>query len=423
MGTGLNFAALHSAPAVSFKTGQVEDLALLKQWAEKITSTLDFDLLVDQIVNQIAAALGCVEANLFLYDEIRRELSLQSVCGCTAHAKGYCLRLGDGIVGQVALTRKMYYASDVRRDPYYIVCEEATRSEVGIPLLFEGKLLGVFSAAHRELDAFSAERLGFLESLAGYIAIAVHNCRRFEREQQERQRMSQEREEARLIQQALLPKASPYVPGFAISGLSVPAGEVGGDWYDYIAFEDGGYGLVLADVSGKGMAAALLMSATRGMLRSLASTSKSPAEVLGTLNSLMLHDFPSGRFVTLIYAVLDPTGRRLRFANAGHLPPLVVDGRDRRFVESERGMPLGVAKSEFSETSLELKPGLHLAFYTDGITEAASPEEEEYGPGRLAEQLLSPEVSPESILADVRRHAGRRGLADDATVILLKAIA
>ena len=125
---------------------------------------------------------------------------------------------------------------------------------------------------------------------------------RFRAEQEQRQRMTRESEEARIIQQALLPKASPYVPGFAISGLSVPAGDIGGDWYDFIPFNDGCWGLVLADVSGKGTAAALLMSATRAMLRSLADTCSSPAETLSKLNQLMVEDFPSGRFVTLIYA-------------------------------------------------------------------------------------------------------------------------
>src|SRR6202035_4577379 len=127
-------------------------------------------------------------------------------------------------------------------------------------------------------------------------------------------------QEARIIQQALLPKCSPYIPGFAVSGLSVAAGAVGGDWYDFIPFPDGRWGLVLADVSGKGTAAALLMSATRGMLRSLAEANCTPAEVLTKLNSLLVEDFPSGRFVTLIYAILDPASRSLTFANAGHLP-------------------------------------------------------------------------------------------------------
>src|SRR6202453_22737 len=123
--------------------------------------------------------------------------------------------------------------------------------------------------------------------------------------------MSHEAQEARAIQQALLPKASPLVPGFAISGLSIAAHAVGGDWYDFIPFPDGRWGLVLADVSGKGTAAALLMSATRGMLRSLAEAACTAGEVLAKLNRILVEDFPAGRFVTLVYAVLGPAKRTL----------------------------------------------------------------------------------------------------------------
>ena len=233
--------------------------------------------------------------------------------------------------------------------------------------------------------------------------------------------MSREAQEARAIQQALLPKVSPYVPGFAISGLSIPAGEVGGDWYDFIPFADGCWGLVLADVSGKGTAAALLMSATRGMLRSLAVTCGSPAEVLGKLNRLMVEDFPPGRFVTLIYAVLDPGNRTLRFASAGHLPPLLVDDAGSRFLPSEQGTPLGLVAGEFSATTVELREGSRLLFYSDGITEAAAWGDQEYGPRRLQSHLHNSDATTESILADVRVHVDGAGLQDDATVILVRA--
>ncbi len=129
---------------------------------------------------------------------------------------------------------------------------------------------GVFTASHPELDAFPRQQLRILQALCDHVAVAVYNARRFQSERAERETMSREAQEARIMQQALLPKSSPYIPGFMISGLSVPVNAVGGDWYDFIPFPDGRWGLVLADVSGKGTAAALLMSATRGMLRSLA---------------------------------------------------------------------------------------------------------------------------------------------------------
>src|SRR5580700_11563182 len=282
---------------------QVNDLLKLQKAAQKINSILELDQLIDKVVNDVAVSFGCVEADIYLHDEERGELVLACAHGCAGCAvcgTGNSLKIGkQGMVGYVAGTGQMRYAPDVRKDPYYIGCEESTLSEVAIPLHVDGKLIGVFTASHPELDAFPAEQLRLLQALCGYVAVAVHNARRFQEEQHQRQKMSREANEARKIQQALLPRSSPYIPGFVISGLSTPAGAVGGDWYDFIPFDDGRWGLVLADVSGKGTAAALLMSATRGMLRSLAEACSGPGEVLTKLNGLLVEDFPAGKFVTL----------------------------------------------------------------------------------------------------------------------------
>src|SRR5438093_8478517 len=351
---------------------QVEELLRLQKAAQKITSILDLDQLIDKVVHEIASSFGCLEANIYLHDEPRAELILAGVCGCTSHEKGQTLKVGkDGMVGHVAATGNMRYAPDVRSDPYYIACEESTLSEVAIPLVVDNRLVGVFTASHPELNAFPPEQLRLLQALCSHVAVAVQNARLFQRERQERERMSREAHEARIIQQTLLPKSSPYVPGFVISGLSVPAGAVGGDWYDFIPFPDGRWGLVLADVSGKGTAAALLMSATRGMLRSLAEANCSPAEVLTKLNHLLVDDFPAGKFVTLVYAVLDPTTSTVTFANAGHLHPLLIDRADVRFLDVERGLPLGLSCGDYSECQISLSQGSRLVFYSDGITEAA----------------------------------------------------
>jgi len=401
---------------------QIDELLKLQKAAQAITSILDLDELIDKIINEIAQSFGCLEATIYLHDESSNELVLTAVCGCTVYEKGDRKKIGkEGMTGHVAATGKMHYAPDVRLDPYYIACEPSTLSEVAIPLHVDGKLVGVFSTSHHELDAFPPSQLRLLQALCKHIAVAIHNARRFGQERQERERMGREAKEARAIQQALLPKTSPYIPGFAISGLSVSAGEVGGDWYDFIPFSDGCLGLVLADVSGKGTAAALLMSATRGMLRSLADTCGSPGEVLGKLNRLMVEDFPAGRFVTLVYAVLDPSNRTLKYASAGHLPPLLVEGARARFLQSERGTPLGLVAGEFSETTVELRKGSRLLFYSDGITEATGVGEAEYGTQRLQEHFLGSDGSPESVLADVRQFANGKELHDDATVILVRA--
>jgi phosphoserine phosphatase RsbU/P len=408
-----------SPEAPAFK---LAELVRLQKSAQRITASLNLDEIIERIVSEISTSLGCVEINLYLHHPEQGELVLAGVRGCSVHGKGHRLKVGtEGMVGYVAATRQMRYAPDVSRDQYYMACEPDTRSEVAIPLQVEGDLVGVFTASHCELDAFSPEQLRLLQGLCAHVAVAVQNARRFHDEHKQRERMTREAEEARAIQQALLPRSSPLIPGFCVTGLSIPAGAVGGDWYDFIPLSDGRWGLVLADVSGKGTAAALLMSATRGMLRSLASMSSGPAEVLARLNNMLLDDFPSGRFVTMVYAELDPAKRTLRLANAGHLPPLLVEPHGHTWIQTEQGLPLGVSASKFSETQVELHPGARVAFYSDGITEASFDSGEEYGPERLLAQLQSPDVSLETLLADVKKFVNGTGLRDDATVILVGA--
>lgn len=403
---------------------KLAELVRLQKSAQRITSTLNLDEIIDRVVDEVSTSLGCVEINLYLHEPEQNELVLTGVRGCTVHGKGHRFKVGpqatgQGMSGHVATTRKMHYAPDVRLDPYYVECEPTTRSEVAIPLEVEGELVGVFTASHHELGAFCETELRLLQGLCSHIAVAVQNARRFHDEHKRREQMTREAEEARIIQQALLPHSSPLIPGFCVSGLSIPAGAVGGDWYDFIQLSEGRWGLVLADVSGKGTAAALLMSATRGMVRSLAPASSSPAQVLARLNTMLLEDFPSGRFVTMVYAELDPQRRTLRLANAGHLPPLVVERSRHRWIHTEHGLPLGVSASKFSETEIRLRSGSRVAFYSDGITEADLDSGEEYGPNRLLTQMQSPDVTPESLISDVKSFVNGSGLRDDATVILV----
>jgi sigma-B regulation protein RsbU (phosphoserine phosphatase) len=406
---------------LSQSTDLMDDLLRLQKASHRISSLLDLDQLIDRIVNEIACSFGLVEANVYLYEPEREELVLACVHGCTMYDKGHCLKLGkEGLVGYVAATGQMRYAPDVREDPYYMACEESTLSEVAIPLLVEQQLVGVFTASHPELNAFRPQQLKILQTLCSYIAIALQNARLFQQVRDEREEMNRDALEARAIQQALLPRSSPFIPGFAVSGLCVPAGAVGGDWYDFIPMKEGCWGLALADVSGKGTAAALLMAATRGVLRTLAEASCTPSEVLSKLNRLLVDDLPPARFVTMVFAVLDPAERTLTFASAGHLQPLLIEGQQARFLHTEVGLPLGVGPGEYSETEIQLTPGSRVVFYSDGITEAANPDEEEYGELRMKEHLLQPRSCGESLLADVHAFANGSGLHDDATVITVK---
>ena len=400
----------------------VQDLLKLQRAAQLINSTLDLDELVGRIVDEVATSFGCIEAFIWLLDESTNEMVLTGVKGCTYYTHcGARLKVGEeGMIGWVAKHGVSRYAPDVRLDPYFQPCEHGSQCELDIPLKIGNKVIGVFSAVHHELDAFPADQRQLLEALCGHIALAVQNARTFRRERDERERMTREAHDARFIQQSLLPKSSPFVPGVVFEAVSVPAGEVGGDWYDYIDLGNDRWGVVLADVSGKGMGAALLMSATRGILRSLTSTSESPAEVLSRLNCVLKDDFPSGRYVTMIYGIFDAPNRSFTFANAGHPHPVFIHDGAAELVDAESGLPLGLGHTSYSDRSVELKRGAKLLLYSDGISEATDAHDDEFGSRRIREHMLQPGASANSLLKAASEHALCGEPCDDATIIVLR---
>jgi sigma-B regulation protein RsbU (phosphoserine phosphatase) len=411
----------HSIPShVDSSCEFVQVLMKLQRAANLIASTLDLDALLDRVVNDIADSIGSVKVGVWLRDGDTDEMVLHGVRGSTKYEKGSRLQIGrSGMVGHVAATGRMRYAPDVRLDPYYVVCEPATRSEVSIPLMCGGDVIGVLCVSYHQTDAFSEDQLLVLEALAGHISVAIENARLFKLERFERERMQRESAEARAIQQALFLKPVPLIPGFAFETAWHPAGAVAGDWFDFIDLGYGRYGIALADVSGKGMSAALLMSATRALFRSIAPLYSSPAETLEHLNRVLIEDFPQGKFVTMVYGVLDAETREITLASAGHLRPLVINHHC-SFLELDTGMPLGLGKSSYPQSTVTLTPGTQLLLYTDGITEAMDGAEEEYGPGRLIEHFLQPDACVNGLIAEVQRFEAGSDRTDDATAVLIR---
>jgi sigma-B regulation protein RsbU (phosphoserine phosphatase) len=398
----------------------VQTLMKLQRSAQLITSSLDLDALLERVVTDIAASIGCVEVCVWLRDTDSDDMVLHGVRGCTQNKKGSRLQIGrQGMVGHVAASGAMHYARDVRIDPYYISCEENTLSEVTLPLKLDGEVIGVLSVDHPETDAFSDDQLQVFQALASHISVAIENTRLFRRERAVRERMESEANDARAIQRALFYKPTPLVPGFTFETAWHPAGAVGGDWFDFIELGNNRYGIVLADVSGKGMPAALLMAATRAILRSLVKVDPSPGKTLLSLSQILAEDFPMGKLVTMIYAVLDAGSREVTIASAGHLRPMFINGHC-SFLDVDTGLPLGLGASTYPEYRLKLNPGNQLLFYTDGITEAMDRQDEEYGAVRLSEHFDIPDACVESLIEEVQKFSHGSTRTDDATVVLIR---
>jgi phosphoserine phosphatase RsbU/P len=402
---------------------EVKELLLLQRVAQRINSILDPEVLLEEVVGDVAQTFGYTRSGILLKDEETNELEIVAVRGWTVnyHMKGERFKIGEyGMVGHVGLTEELYYAPDVTVDPYYQVSEHSTRSELDIPLKVHGRFIGVFNFQHQEPNAFSESRIQLLQALAGHVATAIENARLFENIRREKERLAMELDEARSVQFSLFPGWTPAVPGYEISGLCIPCREVGGDWFDYISLQDGSLALVLADVSGKGPGAALLMASTRSIVRMYAEKGLSPGEVLFNVNKSLVKDFPETRFVTMIYAVIPSSGRRITFANAGHPPPVLASHEGVKLLVYDAGLPLGIMEGSFPEYSVELSSGSRLLLYSDGITEAMNSAEEQYGDERIKDQMALPETTIQKVLEDVQHFTAGAPVADDMTVVMIK---
>ena len=248
---------------------------------------------------------------------------------------------------------------------------KAARVKVVMPLVSQGELIGVLNLGGRlSGQEYSTDDHKLLEDLAGQAAPAVRVAqlvRQQQGEAQERERIEQELRIARIIQQTLLPRELPSVPGWQVAAHYQPAREVGGDFYDFLDLPGGRMGLVVGDVTDKGVPAALVMATTRAILRSAAERHLAPSTVLETVNELLHPDIPQRMFVTCLYAVLDPKAGKLKYANAGHDLPYrrSVSGCDEL---RATGMPLGLMPGmSYEEKEVALLPGESVLFYSDGL--------------------------------------------------------
>jgi serine phosphatase RsbU (regulator of sigma subunit)/anti-sigma regulatory factor (Ser/Thr protein kinase) len=259
--------------------------------------------------------------------------------------------------------------------------------KLAVPLVSQGELVGLLNLGPRLSDQdYSSDDRKLLDSLAAQAAPALQVAqlvRRQETEARSRERIEQELRVATTIQQNFLPRVLPDLPGWDVSAYYRPAREVGGDFYDFIELPDGHIGIVIGDVTDKGVPAAMVMAATRSVLRASAQRVVSPGEVLGRVNDLMCPDMPAKMFVTCLYGVLEPATGRFRFANAGHNLPYVRTGDGSAELRAT-GMPLGLLPEiVYEETEAQLEPGQTMLLHSDGVAEAHGPAKEMFGFPRL----------------------------------------
>ena len=335
------------------------------------------------------------------------------------------LKMGEGFIGYAAQSGNPIICPDVSKDSRYFHAREKTRSEMVAPIISNDKVIGVFDLESDDLNAYDEDDLAVLTLLASQVAIIIEKVELHE-QVVEKKRLQAQLEVARQVQLQLLPEKDPKLKGFDISAYVFPTEEVSGDYYDWVKIFDDQIGVIVADVAGKGIPAALLVAFLRASLRAYVQTGYAPHIALSKVNNLLWDSVESHQFVTALYGILDATNKTFVYSNAGHNPPLVTSSNgDYRFVEYG-DLPLGMFRSmRYHQHFLRLEKGQVLVIYTDGITEAANLDGEEFGGERLAKLVLEGiNLSAKNMIDFIRKgvqdFTERKFLDDDGTLFIIK---
>ena len=340
------------------------------------------------------------------------------------------VRISRTVMEEVLQNRKSVLTADAQHDPRYAsqtMTLQGIRSVLAVPLsVKEEDVFGLVYADSPTTEVtFSEEHLNILTTLASVAAIRVENARLLE-ERFERERMERELELATEIQQSFQPSAPPVIEGYEFQGISFSCYEIGGDYYDFIQRHDGKMLVALGDVSGKGTAAALLMSSVHAAIHGQVAAKSPLPEIIRSVNTYLSENTPSNRFVTMFLAELDPADGTLKYINAGHNPPLIgrISGQVQQL--DSGGFPLGImpfAEYEIGETKLE--SGEALVIYSDGVSEAANLKGEEFGMERLSEVVKKHRTASASGLRDkvestLSMFTQTAPAGDDITLVIVK---
>ena len=367
----------------------------------------------------------------------RAQRSTEKTMACGPEIAELKLPAQEPLIQMMAETGRGVTVYDIDEDPAFEVRREACRqtfermqAQLLVPLIYENRLTGLIALGRKKSGKFyRREDIQLLNVLANQAAVAIQNARMVE-EVIEKERMEEELSIAHDLQVSMLPAECPQVTGFDVAAYSLPAREVGGDFYDFIEMGGDRLGMVIGDVTGKSVSGALVMAASRSVFRMLSEEDLTVAESMMRANRRLKKDLTSGMFVALLYAVFDQRGRRIAICSAGQTQPIrrsVAAGSAELIQTQGDTFPLGILdEAEYEETVLALSPGEVVVLYTDGIVEAMNPAGELFGFERLLETVSASagetaEALLKEILARVNAFAAGAPAHDDITLIVVRA--
>jgi phosphoserine phosphatase RsbU/P len=418
--------AIENARLFQRVRAQADTLLLLNEVGRETGAILDVEELLRRAAEQTKRVIDYQILSILLYDEeqkvFRHRLDVKH--GQRVQGK---LRVAasEGIVGAAATLKEPVLVPDVAADPRYLMANPETRSELSIPMMHKGKVIGVLDLESPQLNYFTEDHVQTLSILAANLAVSVENARLYEKVARDEARMERDLQAAKRIQGALLRQVPTEDFGLDMAARYLSARELGGDLYDFLRYGPQQLGIALGDVSGKGTAAALYGAVAIGIMRSLAPQKLQPAELLRQMNQIVGERRIEGRFMTICFATWQRGRSKLRVANAGQSQPLLYkDGRCEKLELT--GFPLGIfEEASYDEWGVTLAPGDILVFHSDGIVETSNSEGQFFGTERLRKLIedhheLNASEMADRVFREVEWFAQGAPLADDRTLVVLK---
>lgn len=404
-------------------------LALISKVGVTLLASTTLDETLEQIVSLVFEAVPADRCLLMMRDGEDEEMRVAVARLRDRVGEVGEIRVSRNVMDEVVKRGNSVLTSDAQHDPRFAsgtMVLQGVRSVLAVPLGVSEKVFGIIYADSPIAEGrFTEDHLKLLTTLASVAAIRVENAKLVESRLQQ-ERLERELQLAMEIQQRFQPTAPPHVPGYELQGISFPCYEIGGDYYDFIQRADGRLVIALGDVSGKGTAAALLMSSLHAAIHAQTGSHDTLVETISAVNRYLAENIPPNRFVTLFFAELDPGSGALSFLNAGHNPPLIVHAAGTVEQLASGGLPLGIkADAEYREGRTNMQVGDVLVIYSDGVTEATSPTGEEFGPTRLYE-VVSRNVDASAagirdrIESALTKFSQGTQAADDITLVIVK---
>lgn len=408
----------------------VKELSVLNDISTAVSTTHDLDQVIELIVHECVNHLNVEQGAIMLLDQNETDDKFHTIIReFETETDIIPYHFGVQLSGWMVKNQKPLLINDVPSDDRFTNLSDdefPIKSILSAPLKTKGRLIGVLNVFNKiSEDGFTLDDQRILSIIATQSAQVVENARLYD-EEQSLKKIEEELKIANDIQTRLLPKTNPQINGFDIASKSVPAKEVGGDYYDFIQIDENNIVICLGDISGKGMPAALLMANLQATLRGQALFTSSAGECLTRANKLLYRSTDRQNYATLFYGILDSSNDTFRFSNAGHNPPILMNSDKKVISLTKGGTVLGFMEDfQFEEDSVNLKKGDTIIIYSDGINEAFNIDDEEYGEENLLSIIkdslsLDAEKIIENVFESVRSHVQDAPQSDDITIVVIK---